>query len=467
MSVTEAPAGPVPTTTSGAATSGDRRLSLFVVLFLLSIIVPLFFYAGPVRLSLYRLLLLVSFVPALMFLLSGKAGRIVWSDICVLVICVWSTVSLVVHHGVGPVVEPVGTLVLETMGAYLLGRCYIRSPQDLRAAVQILFFVCLLLAPFAVIEAVTDRNIPLEIARKLGPSVGEVIMDQRFGLNRVQGPFEHPILFGVLFGGSVGMMYFILGYGRPWIGRFGRMVFVGAVGALALSTGPLMALMTQIYFLIWNTALQTVKARWKILTALAILGYIVVDIISNRTPFHVLVTYMSFSTGSAYNRILIWQFGTDNIWANPVFGLGLNDWERPRWMSSSVDMFWIVGAMKHGIVVWVAYLTMFGYVFLSIARRKNLSEKMEVYRLGYLASMFGFFMAGWTVHFWNSLFVVFMFLVGAGLWMRDYQEEDATAEAAVSEQKRGQRFSRFVREAAPDHGARAQGGIYQRPSRRD
>ena len=47
-----------------------------VLLFLLSITVPVFFWIGPLRLSPYRLFLLVSIIPLLGGLLLGRCGRI-------------------------------------------------------------------------------------------------------------------------------------------------------------------------------------------------------------------------------------------------------------------------------------------------------------------------------------------------------------------------------------------------------
>ena len=51
------------------------------------------------------------------------------------------------------------------------------------------------------------------------------------------------------------------------------------------------------------------------------------------------MTYFTFSTTSAYNRIIIFEYGSAEVMRNPIFGIGLGDWIRPVWMSDSMDNF--------------------------------------------------------------------------------------------------------------------------------
>ena len=48
-------------------------------------------------------------------------------------------------------------------------------------------------------------------------------------------------------------------------------------------------------------------AKWKLLALLGVLAYIVVDLLSNRSPIQVLISYGTFNQGTAYNRVLIWR----------------------------------------------------------------------------------------------------------------------------------------------------------------
>ena len=37
--------------------------------------------------------------------------------------------------------------------------------------------------------------------------------------------------------------------------------------------------------------------------------------------------------------------------------------------------------------------------------------------------MTAFFMVGWTVHFWGATYVLFLFLLGSGVWILDAKSE--------------------------------------------
>lgn len=413
-------------------------------LFVLSLIVPLSMNIGSVRLSFYRIILLILFIPGLYLLLSGRAGRIRLADISVMLICLWSGIALVAVHGFAPMVETIGILIVETLGAYLVGRCFIRTPETFHSMVRLFFIIGMVLFPFAIYETVTGQNMVLRFFDIFGRVYNNIYMDKRLGFDRVQGPFEHPILWGVFFGNLIGLVYYVLGYGRSIFGRLSRAGLIAASGALALSSGPLSALVAQIFFITWNKVLGAIKSRWYILFALAVLGYVMIDVLSNRKPFQVFVSYMAFNASTGYNRLLIWEWGTKSIMANPLFGIGFNDWVRHSWMSSSVDMFWILPAMRHGLLVGILYVGMFLWTFLSIARLKITDQRLIWYRYGYLATMFGLFMSGWTVHFWNASFVFFMFLFGSGIWMLDYKVADEEPDTDPEEEPEiTSRYTRF------------------------
>ena len=408
--------------------------------------VPLVINVGPMRLTPYRLVLLIAFFPALFYWLSGRAGRIRLPDICVVAICLWSSLSFSVVHGFGPMVQTIGMFWIETLGAYLLARCYIRTPEAFYAAVRLFFILGVIMIPFAIYETATGENMIVKIMSKIGPSYWDNNMEPRMGLYRVNGPFPHPIQFGVFFLCLSGVIYYVLGYGQRWTARVGRMVMIALLGALALSSGPLVALMAQVYMIIWDGMMTSFRQRWHILAGLSAVGFVVVDLISDRTPFHVVIEYLAFNSHTAYNRIYIWKFGTNNIFDNPLFGLGFNDWVRPSYMSDSIDMFWIVGAMRHGIPVWILWLALFFLIFVSVAYRRGLSDRVSWYRTGYLITMFGLFMAGWTVHYWDISYALFIFFLASGVWILDWDdsaEGQADAESSAAQGAPPVGYTRF------------------------
>ena len=42
-----------------------------------------------------------------------------------------------------------------------------------------------------------------------------------------------------------------------------------------------------------------------------------------------------------------------------------------------------------------------------------------------------FFVTGWTVHFWGNVYVLFLFLMGAGVWMLEAGEVDGVGSSAT------------------------------------
>ncbi len=435
---------------SGTQAKADK-LPIVVILFVLALLTPIIFNLGPIRLSAYRVLLLIAFFPSIFVLFSKKVGKVRTPDICVMVICFWASLSLVYHNGLSEMVEPIGIFWIEMLGAYMIGRCFLRTPAAFEKTVRLLFWLCIITLPFAVFEAVTGNNVILKFFDALGQSYADVYKDRRLGLDRVQGMFAHPIHFGVFFGALVGVTYYVLGYGKPWIVRVFMTLLVAGCGALALSSGPLAALVAQVYFILWDGVFRAIKSRWYILIALSLLAYVLIDFLSNRTPFVVLIHYLAFNAHTAYNRLLIWEWGTKNIFDNPIFGIGYNDWERLSWMTGSFDMFWLLHPMQHGIPVWIAYNVMFFWLFIKIAFVKIPDPRISAYRVGYLATMFGLFMSGWTVHYWDATFVFFMFLMSSGFWFldMDYSDNpDAKDQQAINQRK--VRYSRFQHEVEGD-----------------
>jgi O-antigen ligase len=171
--------------------------------------------------------------------------------------------------------------------------------------------------------------------------------------------------------------------------------------------------------LLWNAILHNNPQRWKLFGGGIALSYLVVSLISNQTVPEFYITHFSFDAESANFRILIWDFGSASALKHPWFGVSFGEWERPAWMPPSIDMFWLIHAVEHGIPAAILMIIGFLSACAAVGFRSGLNQKLASYRLGYLVTMTSFFVVGWTVDFWNATYVVFMFLVGSGLWLSD------------------------------------------------
>ena len=168
----------------------------------------------------------------------------------------------------------------------------------------------------------------------------------------------------------------------------------------------------------WAMMMPRSPSRWIILTGVIAVGYVVIDLLSNRTPIDVFMTYATFSPSNAYWRKMIFDWGILNVWANPFFGIGLNDWFRPWYMfSNSVDNFWLLTAMRYGIP---GFLLLALGVFLpicSIASRKI--EKTSLnwqFRRAWIFTFVGLVLTLCTVDVWASANSYVAFLFGSGMW---------------------------------------------------
>lgn len=396
-----------------------RGVNLVVVLFLISLIIPSIIQVGPIRLSAYRTVLLVTTLPCLYLWITGRAGRIRFADICILMLWAWGALSYVVIHGFGATIETNGVAFIETVGAYFLARCFIRTPEAFYATIRSMFWVIMFLLPFAFYETVTSEPLILELFQLFSETTDDNAKEPRLGLTRVQGPFEHEILFGVFCGSILAMVHLVLGYGEPLFKRNLRTGLVLFTALLSLSSGPLASQAVQLMLLGWNWVLRNVRERWLILGGMAGAMFVALELVANRSTIEILISSFAFNTWTAWNRLLIWEYGSASVMNNPLFGIGNNDWVRPSWMVVSVDMFWLLPGMRNGLPAALFQMGAFWGAVLGAMMQKGLDDRLSSYRTGYVISMIGLFLAGWTVHYWNATYVTIIFLMGAGAWFAD------------------------------------------------
>ena len=152
------------------------------------------------------------------------------------------------------------------------------------------------------------------------------------------------------------------------------------------------------------------------------------------------MSYATFSAWNAYWRSIIFDWGMFNVWANPIFGLGLRNWIRPSYMASgSMDNFWLVMAVRYGIPGFV--LIALGYIdaIQRIMRRKFEGDAtLTQFRLAWVFTFLGLSFTLCTVHIWTAIYSFVFMMLGAGMWMATWQPANAeTAAAAPTPEPRG------------------------------
>lgn len=370
---------------------------------------------GSLRLSPYRIVLLSLFLPMLYQLLLAPSSKPTFSDWGMVFISIWCFIALAVNQPFVEAIEKGGILIVEMFGAYLIARIYITRYEQLVAVAQ---FMTLLIA------AVLIVSIPESLSGVHFLRGSEItIYPERMGLHRAYGPFDHPILHGVVCAAAFSYAYYLCGNNTKPNSRMPALIVCGAT-FFSLSAGPYIALATQIGLAVWDKLSHGLKARWWLVIGTIFAGYIVIDLLSNRSPVAFIISHLSFSGQTAYMRLLIFDYGSAEVLRHPIVGIGFNDWVRPTWMPPSVDNFWLLTAMRYGLPALCGIVAILIYMVVKIARTPG-SETMRNAGRAWGFTMASFAVVGCTVHFWNATFVLFFFLLGSGCWMLT-RRQDAT-----------------------------------------
>ncbi len=445
---------------------GRGRLAFPVLVFLLCVVVPFAFSLGPVVMTGVRVTLILLVVPMAIGLFTGRFGRILPTDYLFFVHLAWATLALGINNP-QLVVQNMGATGIEFIGGYLLGRAYIRTKEDFIALIRASVWIVILTLPIAIVETITGRQLVIEMLQAI-PFVGGAVRapsEARLGLERVQLGFATPIHYGLYCSLSFALCFVglksVYGGFKRWLASF----LVGLGVFISLSSGAFLAMMLMMFLIFWTYALRKSKRPWTIFFYMVAFFYVAIDLASNRTPYRVFMTYATFSPGTAYWRAAINEFGMNNVWANPIFGLGLRPWVRPGWMqTSSVDNFWLLMAMRFGILGFLTVAAGYGTALWQVAWRKFGDDQILLQlRLAWMFTFSSLAFTMFTVHVWSEIYALVFFYVGAGLWMVTAVPEGAAVPAAAPLRGSLQKRSRIDPKPAADVEARTPDAPTLRP----
>ena len=390
-----------------------RLLPLPVVIYLALILLPVRFMVGPLQFTGLRFYLLLMLVP----LIAAAMRRApILPDLLLPIFVLWAGVCMFVNTP-GQVAEHTGAIFLELVGGYLLARTYITNAAQFGAFIRALATLVIFCLPLALYEAASGAAPVIELIRAIPGiySVDVVNIAPRLGLERAQVVFAHPIHFGLFCSAAVSLFFVGLSRDLSLITRVAGLVLIVLTAFLALSSGAFIAVLVQLFLIAWALFFRQTRHRWWLLLASIGVAYVAVDLISNRTPLRVFMSYATFSAHNAYWRGLIFEWGMVNIGQNPVFGLGLEDWERPHFMySGSMDNFWLTLGVRYGVP---------GFLLLTLAwicgifRVARATAADPTLRRAWMFCLLGLSFTLATVHIWTAIYSFSFFLLGAGQWM--------------------------------------------------
>jgi hypothetical protein len=234
--------------------------------------------------------------------------------------------------------------------------------------------------------------------------------------------FSHPIHYGLFCASLISLV--LVGFRNliPTPQRY-FLAFLVCVGVIcSVSSGAVTPMLVQFGLIFWAWAFRDVASRWLILTGVTVFGYVAIDLASNRTPIEVFLSYATFSSNTAYTRLYIFEWGMINVWDNPLFGLGMNDWHRPFWLTGSVDNFWLLTAMRYGIPAFLLLASAYFLLVGAVIRRKFASSNPAFqFRRAWIFTQVGLIVALCTVDIWAIAMSYVFFLFGSGAWFATFK----------------------------------------------
>ncbi|WP_155800126.1 O-antigen ligase family protein [Porphyrobacter sp. AAP82] len=396
----------------GQAGSDNVPIYLAVALGYMLLLPPqLNLMIGTTALPPYRFML----IPAALYMISrGLRGqiRLGWIDALIVAATAWLWLALFMTTEAAEAFTAAFAQTTDIALAYFFGRFTIRSLRDLRAFLIMMAPGLAIIGLALIAESLTHKRLIQDFAGLVtGRSAGYRI-DVRLGVFRAPGPFPHPILAGV-FLASFLPLYVLCGV-RGWPKVAG--IVAAVFSFFTLSSAALLGLVVGGALLAYNwLSAHFAILTWRLLFVVTGIVVFVAETATGSGTYGIILRFASMNSVSSYHRVLIWQYGTQNVLKNPWFGLGYGDWERPVWMySSSMDHFWLLMAVRFGIIpsVLMAIATIWAVLMLMRAATAspNYIDRRAYKGLAISLGVFGLSII--SVALWLSAHIWFFMLIG-------------------------------------------------------
>jgi hypothetical protein len=392
-----------------------------IILLIASFLFPseLSLYLGDLRLPPHRVVLIPIIFYAVAQMLIRPDFRIRSWDVMFALFGAWTVYVYYIHTGDQAGFIFGASQALDSVGAYILARALVRTPEQCLATLKIMLAAIIIAALIALPETLLGELYTHNLMRELTGIVQPTGIDKRMGLTRAYGTFDHPIHYGTF---CAGFFAFLYAAERRLSARNKRAGIIVGATFLGLSSAPLLSIFMQGGMLIWERLTRQIAMRTAITVTIIVGMYVGAALVSNRSPIHIIATSMTLDSWTGFYRIQIWTHGLENIWMSPFIGIGQAEWARPQWMvSSTIDAFWLVTAMRTGIPAFLLLVAAILLLGRAAVVRGCRSRDANISRIamGWMMSLIALCLIGTTVHFWNVLLAYFFFFLGMGGWIAD------------------------------------------------
>lgn len=409
----------------------DRRESILRVniaaLFVYLLFIPqqFNFSIGTIYLSPFRLYLL----GATIYILSSAVRRslkFAWPDLFIVLAVAWIWLASYMTSGSLATGAVMGGSHLVDIGlAYFLARATIQTPYDLRRLLILIFPIVAFTGAMIAVESISRNHILQPLASAVTGQPMPISYEIRKGLLRGTASFPHPILAGIVMASFLSL--YILSGIRSWP----KILGAGAAicGMFSMSSAAMLGVVVGGLLVIYDKLSERVtNLSWRVFLLLSAILYVTIELTSKSGFYSVLIRYASLNTGSAFNRILIWRFGTENISRHPWFGIGYADWDRPNWMHwGSFDHYWLINALRFGIPAGAFLLiaTLLAIVMVMLNSRRLPPTDARLLR-GVAISTAVFALGLNSVTLWMSALAWFFVLLGLSVSLGTYAPQSSS-----------------------------------------
>lgn len=359
--------------------------------------------------------------------------RFVLADFLTMSAVLWLMAAAVIANGVDVGMVKGGSIALDYLVGYAAVRILVRSAADVRSIVLALSVGLAVVGYLSVLDPLTNepalhRLASMMTGNPINSSWGKENLT-RFGLFRAAGTFDHSILLGVA------MVYGLMLSRSLKLGRV--FAVTGCLIGLAtcLSSAPILGGLVGVALLTYGACVSW-RYRWWALLIAGVLAFLFLLLVHPR-PFGFLFSHMMLDPATGYFRLLIWQYGGENVSAHPWLGIGLADfptWQRPDWMGGSVDSVWLRLAMQAGIPASVLlFLALVASMWLPVRSIQGTGTiGVQEERLGVsLAILLAITLfIGFTVDYWGANWTLMGILSGLRVGLYQLAQTSEPSEPA-------------------------------------
>lgn len=397
---------------AGAAQPLPASNALVAYLLLIGVALPssITVYVGGAKFIPARIAICLLLLPALFQLFRNR--RIGAPDICIFAAAIWMLAAV---SQTDESWSNTAAVVLEFAGGYILARAYFFERLQLETFVRVLKIITISIVLMAALEHLTGNNIP-ELLLGM-PNSGH---EYRYGLMRAYATFPHAILYGT-FCAVAGAI--LLYSERTSSGRimYGGICLIGCL--LAMSTAPLMAFSIAIAVYCYDRFMSAYPWRWQVILTIMIVFLVIVFATANK-PVSWLVAHLTLDPATGYFRVATWDNALHYIGLSPYVGYGFASYAPEDFFANaSADAVWLTMSLRFGVpataLLFLANIISFYRSGPSSGTWRFTDPCMSNLRTGFTLALALFMFVGFTVHYWNNIWILWGICIGIRASLRE------------------------------------------------